>query len=224
MCTRSAVVGPDGPVMCAFRCVTPPLSLHLASLRLCTVEPQHLVCSSSHRPHPWRGGNNNFVHPECAGGSGRANYFLFVKGEAYYNLFRCETPPLLLHYCVRMCINVINNFGFHWYSLSFVCEEVYCLLKFYTKKQKRFFMCNDFFVQKFSLSPPSKKSPLFTRITISSSVDLRTILSGHKFYLAYSHYMRVRDDSPIRVCEKRSDHLREKWTKFSSFANSFHSH
>jgi hypothetical protein len=42
--TRSAVVGPNGPVLCAFRCVTPPLSLHSASLRLCTGEPQHLVC------------------------------------------------------------------------------------------------------------------------------------------------------------------------------------
>jgi hypothetical protein len=75
---RSAVVGPNGPVLCVegvhfhiYLCKTTPFSLHSASPRLCTVEPQHLVCFWP-SPTSMTIGNTIFAHPECGGGSERS--------------------------------------------------------------------------------------------------------------------------------------------------------
>jgi hypothetical protein len=70
----------------------------------------------------------------------------------------------------------------------------------------------------------SHKSPLFTGVPISSSVDLCTQLGGHRFYAAYSPYLKIPDEVLIRVGEKCIDVLRVKWTNFSPFSNSFHCH
>jgi hypothetical protein len=81
--TRSAVVGPDGPVLCVkgvdYNMQNDPFSLHSASPRLRTGAPQHLVCfwpSLSSRTI----GITIFAHPECGGGYERAIYFCVWKG------------------------------------------------------------------------------------------------------------------------------------------------
>jgi hypothetical protein len=49
----------------------PPFSLHSASLRLCTVEPLHLVCFWL-SPTSMTIGNIIVAHPKCGGGSERS--------------------------------------------------------------------------------------------------------------------------------------------------------